>query len=281
MSDLGTDAGGVRSVQLALDVLEAVAFSSDELGVTQIAGRLGVAKGSVFRHLATLVDRGYLNQNAVTARYSVGPKSRVLARIAPETDLVQIAEGPMRDLRDKIGQTVVLSSLTPRGALVISAVPGTSPIEIGVRPGSELSFHASGQGKVLLAFSPRPFQERVLSRELARLTDKTVTDREELERELFKVQKDGFAAAPEQSLLGINAIASPVFDTHDAIIAAMALVGSIQFLPAAPDDQMIAALKYCCEQISRRFGHGSGESTPYPAARKAALAHGHAKAVGR
>src|SRR3569623_586031 len=120
MSDSGTDAGGVRSVQLALDVLEAVAFASDELGVTQIASRLGVAKGSVFRHLSTLVDRGYLNQN----------------------------------------------SLTARGALVIFAVASASPIEIGVRPGSELSFHASGQGKVLLAFSPRPFQERVLAREL-------------------------------------------------------------------------------------------------------------------
>jgi IclR family KDG regulon transcriptional repressor len=259
MPDNATETGGVRSVQLALDVLEAVAFANDELGVTQIASRLGVAKGSVFRHLSTLVDRGYLNQNAVTARYSVGPKSRVLGRMAPETDLVQIAEGPMRDLRDKVGQTVVLSSLTPRGALVIFAVASASPIEIGVRPGSELSFHSSGQGKVLLAFSPRPFQDRVLSRDLARLTDKTVTDRDALERELFRAQQNGYAAAPEESLLGINAVAAPVFDTQDAVIAAVALVGSIQFLPAVPDDQTIAALKTCCEQISRRFGHGNSE----------------------
>jgi IclR family transcriptional regulator, KDG regulon repressor len=269
MADSGADSGGVRSVQLALDVLEAVAFSNDELGVTQIADRLGVAKGSVYRHLSTLVDRGYLNQNAVTARYSVGPKSRVLARIAPETDLVQIAEGPMRELRDKIGQTVVLSSLTPRGALVIFAVPSTSPIEIGVRPGSELSFHSSAQGKVLLAFSPRPFQERVLSRELTKLTDKTVIDREELERELFKVQKEGYAAAPEEALLGVNAIAGPVFDKQDAVIAAVALVGSIQFLPPTPDNQLISALKDCCEQISRKFGHGRGDGALYPAARRA------------
>jgi DNA-binding IclR family transcriptional regulator len=248
-------------------VLEAVAFSNDELGVTQIADRLGVAKGSVYRHLSTLVDRGYLNQNAVTARYSVGPKSRVLARIAPETDLAQIAEGPMRDLRDRIGQTVVLSSLTPRGALVIFAVPGTSPIEIGVRPGSELSFHASAQGKVLMAFSPHPLQQRVLSRGLTKLTDKTIVDRQELERELLKVQKQGYAAAPEEALLGINAIAAPVFDRQDAVIAAVALVGSIQFLPATPELQMISALKECCEQISRRLGHGRGDGAPYPAAR--------------
>ncbi len=51
---------GVHSVQLAIDVLEAVAFSDEELGVTQIAERLNMTKGSVHRHLRTLVERGYL-----------------------------------------------------------------------------------------------------------------------------------------------------------------------------------------------------------------------------
>jgi len=40
------------------------------------------------------------------------------------------------------------------------------------------------------------------------------------------------------------------------------------FLPAAPDDQTIAALKACGEQISRKFGHGSSDGTAYPAARR-------------
>src|SRR5438477_13180523 len=81
---------GVRSVQLALDVLEAVAFSGEELGVTQLAERLKVTKGSVHRHLLTLVERGYLVQNPVTTRYAIGAKSKLLARLAPDTDLIQI-----------------------------------------------------------------------------------------------------------------------------------------------------------------------------------------------
>ena len=150
------DRSGVRSVQLALDVLEAVGFSGEELGVTQLADRLDLTKGSVHRHLHTLVDRGYLVQNPATTRYALGPKSRLLARLAPDADLVRIAEGPMRELRDALTHSVVLSAATPRGALVLNTVQGTSAIEIGVRPGSELSFHASAQGKILLAFSPRP-----------------------------------------------------------------------------------------------------------------------------
>src|SRR5690349_17936155 len=111
MADNST--AGVRSVQLAIDVLEAVAFSDEEVGVTQIAERLKATKGSVHRHLHTLVERGYLAQNPSTSRYTIGPKSRVLARLAPETDLAHLAEGPMRELRDRLGHTVVLSEMTP------------------------------------------------------------------------------------------------------------------------------------------------------------------------
>jgi IclR family transcriptional regulator, KDG regulon repressor len=254
MSD-GSDSG-VRSVGLALDVLETVAFSNEELGVTQIAQRLGLTKGSVHRHLSTLVERGYLKQNMQTARYSIGSKSRILARAAPEIDLVQIAEGPMQDLRDSVGQTVVLSSMSPRGALVHFAVTSASPIEIGVRPGSELSFLSSAQGRILLAYSPRPFQERILARKIEKLTNRTITDRQLLESELEKIVRQGFASAPEETMLGINAVAAPIFDEHDNIVGSVALVGSIQFLPAEPNEQLVAALKECSHQISRRLGHG-------------------------
>ena len=142
--------GGVRSVQLTLDVLETLAFSNEELGVTQLAQRLKLTKGSVHRHLLTLVERGYLVQNPVTTRYARGPRSRLLAHYAPEADLIQLASGPMRELRDLLGHSVVLSESSPRGALVLSMVGGTAAIEIGVRPGSELQFHSSAQGKVLL-----------------------------------------------------------------------------------------------------------------------------------
>jgi DNA-binding IclR family transcriptional regulator len=252
MSDLDFE-GGVRSVQLGLDVLETVAFSGEELGVTQIAARLGVTKGSVHRHLLTFVQRGYLTQNPATQRYGVGPKSRVLASVAPEVDLAKIAAGPMRDLRDRVGQTVVLSSPTPRGALVISAVPGTSPIEIGVRPGSELSFHSSAQGRVLLAFSPPQFRKRIMASTLERLTDKTIADPARLEQTISRAVSDGYASAPEETLIGINAVAAPIFDRGGLVAGAVALVGSIQFLPADPNAETIAALKQCAELISRRL----------------------------
>ncbi len=181
--------GGVRSVEVALNVLEAVAFSGDEVGVTQVAERLKLTKGSVHRHLITLVERGYLTQNPVTSRYAIGPRSRLLARHAPDSDLVQLAAGPMRELRDQLGHSVVLSESTSSGALILSMVRGTAAIEIGVRPGSELPFHSSAQGKVLLAFAPRPQLQRALARPLQSFTSHTVVDAKQLEEELSRVAR--------------------------------------------------------------------------------------------
>jgi IclR family transcriptional regulator, KDG regulon repressor len=247
---------GVRSLELALEVLEAVAMSGQELGVTQLAERLNVTKGSVHRHLQTFVEYGYLVQNPTTSRYGIGPKCRLLARLAPEDDLVEFADGPMQELRDALGHSVVLSTPTPRGALVLKTLAGASPIEIGVRPGSELSFYASAQGKVLLAFSPRPVQERVLARPMPAFTDKTIVDRGALDDELVGIMKRGYGSAPEEVMLGINTVAAPIFDQSDACIGAVAIVGSIQHLPARPKPAAVAALRSASLKISRRLGHG-------------------------
>ena len=77
---------GVRSLRFALDVLETVAFSGEELGVTQIADQVHVTKGSVHRHLLTLVERGYLTQ--------IIPRPPA-TRSAPRADLSP-ASRPMR-----------------------------------------------------------------------------------------------------------------------------------------------------------------------------------------
>jgi DNA-binding IclR family transcriptional regulator len=98
-----------------------------------------------------------------------------------------------------------------------------------------------------------------------------VTDSRLLEEELSRVARQGFAIAPEEAMLGINAVAAPIFNDMDACVGALALVGSIQFLPAEPGEKCISALKAAAAQISRMFGHGrSGGAPETPPARRMA-----------
>src|ERR671914_2140058 len=62
----------IQSVSHALDVLEQFNGSVDEIGVTELSKRLKLHKNNVFRRLATLESRGYIEQNKVTENYRLG-----------------------------------------------------------------------------------------------------------------------------------------------------------------------------------------------------------------
>lgn len=248
---------GVRAAQTTLLVLETVAFAEEPLGVTQIASRVGLSKGAVFRHLQGLVWRGYIAQDSVSARYHLGVKASLIGRLAPPlNDLAGAAEGPMREFRDATSITTVLTTPTATGALVLATSIAANKIEIGVRCGSELSFHCSAQGKVMLAYGPSPLLPRILREELAALTPRTITDPAKLRAEVETVRARGYAVAPEEALLGINALAAPVFGMHDEFIAVVALCGSIQYLPQEPPQDLVDAAKEMAQAVSRNLGHG-------------------------
>ncbi len=147
--------------------------------------------------------------------------------------------------------------MTPRGALVLATLAGTSPIEIGVRSGSELPFHATAQGRVMLAFAPRPFQARILSRRLEAFTDKTITSAERIEKTLLDIAKRGYASAPEESMLGLNARSRRRFSTAMTPVSPpLPSLAPIQFVPDKPKQSDIDALIKASQQISRKLGHG-------------------------
>jgi DNA-binding IclR family transcriptional regulator len=241
MAESPTPGGkGIQAADTVLSVLEAVAFAEEPIGVTQAAAAAGVVKSAAFRHLRTLVDRGYLVQDASTSRFRLGPKVFLLGRLAPAgQDLAGLLQPAMREARDACGFSAVISTPTPQGAFVLGTMPGTQPIDIGVRVGSSLSLHGSAQGKVFLAFGPGALLDRVLAAPRPAGTPHTITDAAALEAEIARVRERGYATAPEETLLGVNSIAAPVRDARGELVAAVALVGSIQHIEREPEPRLI------------------------------------------
>ena len=62
----------IQSVSHALDVLEQFTGEPDEFGVTELSKRLKLHKNNVFRLLATLEARGYIEQNKATRELPLG-----------------------------------------------------------------------------------------------------------------------------------------------------------------------------------------------------------------
>lgn len=247
---------GVKSLQLAFDVLEAVAAESGEIGVSELATKLGTTKGTVFRHLQTLVERGYLAQNASTQRYHMGVRSYLLGQAAAgRIDILSASQEAVRALRDEIGETVVVSAVGSRGLTVLTTTLGKSPLEIGVRVGSALELHATAQGKVALAFSRQTLMPQLRRRGLETLTAHTITDFEELERQIADIRACGYALSPNEDTLGINALAAPVLKGDAEAVGAIAIVGSIQHIGKVPTPQQIDAVLRAAHRISWNLGY--------------------------
>jgi IclR family KDG regulon transcriptional repressor len=251
--------GGVKAVHLTLSILEAVASSTNGLGVTELAAGLGFTKSSIFRHLQTLVERGYLVQNPNTARYSIGLRASMLGRLAPHgSDLLSAAQTSMRILRDEIGQTVTLAAVGSKSVLVVERLMGFDLLEIGIRPGSELPLHATSHGKVAMAFSKQPLAVWARTQRLERMTPYTVCDWHTLEQQIRITKQQGWASSPQEILLGFNAVSAPIFDSTGDCVAALAIVGSIQFVPPHPTATQLKALLHATQSTSHDLGYRPG-----------------------
>ena len=265
----------IATIDRALSVLDLMAATdSDDLGVTEIARKLGLSKAVVHRILVTLVARDYLRVDANTRRYSLGPMALVLgSAYLAQLDLRNLALPRLQVLSERTGETATLSLRNGWTRMYVDQVTPDREIRMSVPIGQSYPLHAGSSSKSFLAFLPLEEQERYLQeRELTQLTDTTITDRQMLRIELAMVRKRGYAVSLEERQAGAASIAGPILDGTGHPIAAISVCGPVERFRG----QLEAAgplLLQACSEVSRLLGYqpnGTGraeiksdpESTP-------------------
>jgi DNA-binding IclR family transcriptional regulator len=247
---------GLPTAIVALRIMEALAASDADHGITGLAQQLGMPKARVHRHLTALKNHGYVTQNPASNRYSIGWRLYLLGQnLVKRFQVVALSRQMREELRDRVGQAVVITTFTESEVIVLDVILGTNPLEILLRPGTHFHLNAAAQGKVALAFGPPEMLKRTLAAPLAQDTPHTITDPVRLLAELEKVRAQGWADAPEELFLGVNAIAAPLFLADGTLFGALAVVGSIHYLPQQPQAETIAALLQSAAQVSGLLGY--------------------------
>ena len=247
---------GVQAVSLAVRLLELLAASAEPVGITELAKRIGTTKARVYRYLRTLAEHGYVLQDPVSERYMLGHGIFTLARSAKmHQNFSRITQPIMTALAREVMQSVALSELSAKGVTVIDVVRSDQPLDINTRVGSLFSLHASAQGWVGLAFGPPEFWQGVAGPPYRKETPHTITTREDLEQVVAKVRRQGWASAPEQLLIGINALAAPIRDGTGKLAFTLAVVGSLQHLADPPETFQVDALLAAADKISKALGY--------------------------
>jgi DNA-binding IclR family transcriptional regulator len=157
-------------------------------------------------------------------------------------------------LRDETGQPATLTTLVEGQVVVLEVLQGTALVNFGTQPGTILDLHASAHGKVALAFGPPTLLQLCLAKPRKEWTAHTICSPTGLERAIAQVRTRGWATAPNQVLEGVNGLAAPVFNHLGAYAGAIAIAGSIQYIPATPPPAQIKAVTKAAARISQKLG---------------------------
>jgi IclR family transcriptional regulator, acetate operon repressor len=229
-SDLDKEAGGAQAVTRALAVLACFRDGSPDLGVSDIARALELKPSTAHRLIRTLVRAGFLEQDADSSRYRLGNALAEYGQIVFHQRRVHLAVPLLADLSLAVGENAALAVRHGSDALLLSGAQAPWSDARNVT-GIRIPLHASAMGKVLLAWGDDQVVDPAVIGPLTPATVRTITNVEELRRELAKVVEAGYALNDEEMTPGIRTVAVPVFDDAGLAAFALAIRGPVDHLP--------------------------------------------------
>jgi len=233
----------IQSVSHALDVLEQFTGEHDELGVTELSKRLKLHKNNVFRLLATLESRGYIEQNKATENYRLGIRCLQLGQTyVAQMGLLRQARPIIESLAHKSRETAFVAVLRRTTAVPLDAVEADQPIRVTSCVGHILPLHCTAAGKVLLAFVSDADVREALTEGLTRFTDRTIVDRSALQQQLRKVGEQGYAVEIGEHIDDVHSVAVPIRDYTRNVVGSLALSGPAYRMNADTIDKEVAPL---------------------------------------
>ncbi|WP_236910532.1 IclR family transcriptional regulator [Clostridium sp. Cult1] len=217
----------IASVIKAIEVIEYIAHSEKEVGVTEISNGLNYGVSATYHLLNTLKECNIIVQNDRTKKYSLGLKLWQIGMLAYGQNHISITLKPyLRKLRDLTGETANLTIMDNYQIVYIAQEESNRLVKMFTTTGATAPLHCTGAGKILLAHKPEEIQNLILERiELTKYTDNTIVNKEELLNELKKIRENGYGFDNEERELGVSCIGAPVFDLNNDAIACITISG--------------------------------------------------------
>ncbi|MGH8670143.1 MAG: IclR family transcriptional regulator [Burkholderiales bacterium] len=246
----------LSSVANSIRLLTSFSGEEDELGITTLAGRLRLAKSTVHRLAATLSAAGFLEQNADTGKYRLGMALFELgALVRRRMDVANEGRPRLRELLEKTGETVQMGVVDHLSVLYVYEMESPRAIRMAAAVGGRAPLHCTAVGKVLLAYQPAEFVNRVLEAGLTAYTPKTITKREAVLAMLSEVRAREHAVDDEESEGGLRAIAAPVRNHNGAVIAALGVAAPVQRMNKKVMQTCIPTVIATAHAVSGRLGY--------------------------
>ena len=215
----------VPALERGIRILELLSRHPEGLLMTEMSS-LSLPPASLYRMLTTLLELGYVIRDGAD-RYHTGRKLLTLGfRGADESVLLERSLGPMRELRNRTGESVMLGVLHGEEGVVIGSVISDQAVCVSIRIGHHYPLHTAAPAKAMLAFLPDREREALLRRIVyTKFTERTHPDAESLERELQEIRRSGIAYDRGEELRELRCAGAPIRSANGYPVAALWIGG--------------------------------------------------------
>jgi IclR family acetate operon transcriptional repressor len=217
----------IQSVERSIKILDVLAQSGNNgLGLGELSKQVGIRPSTAHHLLNTLINYQVTEQDPISKRYRLGIHLIRLGNSAlASTTLARIARKPVEHLWKTTGQSC---SFLAFNGLVRTQIIGSASQQMLTAKAAPLeisTLHATGSGKLLLAFLPEQELLDYLSRtRLERFTASTITETGKLVEELVQIRIQRYALDKEEYGLGVNCISAAVQDATQSVVGCLDLV---------------------------------------------------------
>ncbi len=256
----------IQSVARALDILECLAAAEGGIALSEIARRLGLRPSTIHNILKTMRLRGYVDQDPQSSRYRLGLHCYDLARGALRgRNLPELARPLVQILAADVDETILLSVIEQSEIYFIANVPSRQILAVTYNRTWAKDGYNTASGRVLLAFSDAHVVDRyVAAHPLAESTNSEIRSREDLDRELLKIRREGYAVLRREADTAVCAVAAPIRDFSDEVVAGIGLSLPAVRFHGDHRKKVIDSLLRTADAISRQLGALSGAKGVQP-----------------
>ena len=244
----------VQAVESALELLELLSEEHAAPTLPYLAETMGLSRNKLFRLLATLEERGFVEKEESSGYYRLGlPAAELAQKVLKSLSLIQIAHPVMETLARKHNEAVYMTVLSGDEVLFLDMVDSGQQIKAVSLVGERFPFFTNAAGKAIRALDSRDILERVFRKRPRR--DSTV-DVKLLEEELNQIRSSGVAVGTEGLGEGIITVAVAVRDYAGKVVGALTLLGpSFRMLTERLETEIIPSLVEGADILSFKFGY--------------------------
>lgn len=202
------------------------AINRHPVGVTELADQLDMHRSTVYKHLSTMEQIGYISKT--DKGYRLGQRLIQLGEAATRQDCnYEQARKVIDQLAETTGEIAGLSIEYGYMAYDMYTARVRSAVSRDAVIADPHQLHCTATGKAILSrFSEDQFREYLRTTDLVAHTDQTITDPKLLSEEIDRVRDRGVAFDREEHSPNIRSVAIPFYNEGPEVTGAVYVLGS-------------------------------------------------------